>query len=85
VSWQLSGNWKREGLRLILLSTSVYLSLTSEGDLLSAVVTKEMSLVRCVELRSALFLNLYNKIQTAAIKLYNIKFYNIYSFTSEIY
>jgi len=63
----------------------VYLSLTCEGDLHSAVVTKEVSLVRCVELRSALFLNLYSKIQTAATKLYNIKFYNIYSFTCEIY
>jgi hypothetical protein len=62
-----------------------YLSLTCEGDLRSAVVTKEVSLVRCVELRLALFLNLYSKIQTAAIKLYNIKFYNIYSFTCEIY
>lgn len=85
VFWQLSGDWKRECLGIILLSTSVYLSLTCEGDLRSPVVTKEASLIRCVELQSALFLNLYSKIHPAAIKLYNTKFYNIYNFTFEIY
>ena len=49
---------------------------------------KQVSLVRCVQLLTALFLNLYSKIQVVVvvvIKMYNIKFYNIYSSTCEIY